>query len=270
MICKLVTYGKDRNEAIERGKIALDSYVIQGVSHNIPLLRDILAEKSYVKGDTDTSYLPRVYPNGFSLPKLSLNHFEILQGVASVLESCRSMRLSQTERTWDFVITHDDQATVVNVTQAASADSFTVTMNEREIVIPKWDLTKSTVTMKIDGQNLILQILGRGRGPIWKIGFQGSSYDFKLLTTYTYSLMDIMPASKSGESAKELNSPMPGVVRTVNVKPGDKVFKGQEVCVIEAMKMQNKLVIGADGVVDEVRVKEGDTVSEEDLLISLK
>jgi propionyl-CoA carboxylase alpha chain len=44
MICKLVTWGKDRAEAIHRGKIALDSYVIQGVSHNIPLLRDILTE----------------------------------------------------------------------------------------------------------------------------------------------------------------------------------------------------------------------------------
>ena len=34
--------------------------------------------------------------------------------------------------------------------------------------------------------------------------------------------------------------------------------------------MQNKLVIGADGIVAEVKVKEGDTVGEEDLLISLK
>ena len=44
MICKLVTYGSTRDEAIRRGKIALDSYIIQGVSHNIPLLRDILSE----------------------------------------------------------------------------------------------------------------------------------------------------------------------------------------------------------------------------------
>jgi len=44
MICKLVTYGSTRDEAIVRGKAALDSYVIQGVSHNIPLLRDILSE----------------------------------------------------------------------------------------------------------------------------------------------------------------------------------------------------------------------------------
>lgn len=44
MICKLVSYGANRKEAIARGKSALDSYVIQGVSHNISLLRDILSE----------------------------------------------------------------------------------------------------------------------------------------------------------------------------------------------------------------------------------
>lgn len=60
---------------------------------------------------------------------------------------------------------------------------------------------------------------------------------------------------------------MPGVVHAIAVKVGDIVFKGQEVCVIEAMKMQNKLVIGSDGVVKEVHVKEGDTVSDDDLLI---
>ena len=47
MICKLVTYGKNRQEAIDKGKTALDSYVIQGVTHNIPLLRDILTEVLY-------------------------------------------------------------------------------------------------------------------------------------------------------------------------------------------------------------------------------
>jgi pyruvate/2-oxoglutarate dehydrogenase complex dihydrolipoamide acyltransferase (E2) component len=108
---------------------------------------------------------------------------------------------------------------------------------------------------------------------------------------------------------------MPGVVRGVLVKVGDKVIKGQEVCTIgkegnglpplfmeennmqkmqlfvlrcklrllqliiiiivlflfaEAMKMQNKLTIAADGIVGQVSVKEGDTVSEEDLLIALQ
>ena len=60
MICKLVAYGDSRQEAMARSLDALDSYVIQGVTHNIPLLRDILTEERFVSGDITTNYLPEV------------------------------------------------------------------------------------------------------------------------------------------------------------------------------------------------------------------
>ena len=44
---------------------ALDSYVIRGVTHNIPLLRDIVTEERFVSGNITTNYLPEVYPDGF-------------------------------------------------------------------------------------------------------------------------------------------------------------------------------------------------------------
>ncbi|KNC72744.1 hypothetical protein SARC_14697 [Sphaeroforma arctica JP610] len=47
MISKLITYGKDRNTAIEKMKHALDTYYIKGVTHNIPLLRDIVSHPRF-------------------------------------------------------------------------------------------------------------------------------------------------------------------------------------------------------------------------------
>ena len=44
MICKLTAYGRSRGEAIATSIKALDNYVIRGVTHNIPLLRDVLTE----------------------------------------------------------------------------------------------------------------------------------------------------------------------------------------------------------------------------------
>ena len=46
MICKLTAYGRSREEAIATSVKALDNYVIRGVTHNIPLLRDVLTEVS--------------------------------------------------------------------------------------------------------------------------------------------------------------------------------------------------------------------------------
>uniref|UniRef100_A0A915A7R3 Propionyl-CoA carboxylase alpha chain, mitochondrial n=1 Tax=Parascaris univalens TaxID=6257 RepID=A0A915A7R3_PARUN len=65
LICKLVTHGKDRQMALDRMRDALDNYVIRGPTHNIPLLRDIIEEKRFRKGDITTKYLPETYPEGF-------------------------------------------------------------------------------------------------------------------------------------------------------------------------------------------------------------
>lgn len=64
MICKLVTYGPTREEARKTMISALDEYVIRGVSHNISLLRAIMGETSFIKGDTDTGYLKKTWPDG--------------------------------------------------------------------------------------------------------------------------------------------------------------------------------------------------------------
>lgn len=65
MICKLVTYGPDRPSALASMATALDSYVIRGVTHNIPLLRDIITEDRFVSGNISTKYLQETYPDGF-------------------------------------------------------------------------------------------------------------------------------------------------------------------------------------------------------------
>jgi propionyl-CoA carboxylase alpha chain len=61
--------------------------------------------------------------------------------------------------------------------------------------------------------------------------------------------MPIMPEKKQIDLASVLVSPMPGIVKSVSVKVGQRVSDGQEVCVVEAMKMQNKLTAGRAGVV---------------------
>jgi propionyl-CoA carboxylase alpha chain len=61
--------------------------------------------------------------------------------------------------------------------------------------------------------------------------------------------MSIMPEKKQIDLASVLISPMPGIVKSVSVKVGQRVTDGQEVCVVEAMKMQNKLIAGRAGVV---------------------
>lgn len=63
---------------------------------------------------------------------------------------------------------------------------------------------------------------------------------------------------------------MPGTIISTSVEAGDTVVEGQQLCIIEAMKMQNVLKAEISGVIDQVNVKAGDSVAVDELLISFK
>ncbi|KAG0361340.1 hypothetical protein BGZ54_009140, partial [Gamsiella multidivaricata] len=89
MICKLCTHGATREEAIENMKHALDSYVIKGVTHNIPLLREVVSHDRFASGKYSTKFLAEEYPTGFKghAPNpSSLAHWELFIGVQGVDE----------------------------------------------------------------------------------------------------------------------------------------------------------------------------------------
>ena len=86
-------------------------------------------------------------------------------------------------------------------------------------------------------------------------------------------------AAKAGETssakAKEpitgrvVSAPMPGRIIRVLVKPGDKVEAGQDVVILEAMKMENSIMASAGGTVKQLLVAEGDTVAADAQLIEI-
>ena len=67
-----------------------------------------------------------------------------------------------------------------------------------------------------------------------------------------------------------ITSPMPGSILDVKVNVGDKVKFGQTLAILEAMKMENDIPATADGEVAEIRVKKGDVVETDSVLIVLK
>lgn len=67
-----------------------------------------------------------------------------------------------------------------------------------------------------------------------------------------------------------ITSPMPGTILDVKVNVGDKVKFGQTLAILEAMKMENDIPATVDGEVAEIRVKKGDVVETDSVLIVLK
>lgn len=65
MISKLITWGKDRKEALDLIDHAFDEYVIQGVTHNLGFGKSIVANESFRAGDYSTAFIPTFYPEGY-------------------------------------------------------------------------------------------------------------------------------------------------------------------------------------------------------------
>ena len=82
--------------------------------------------------------------------------------------------------------------------------------------------------------------------------------------------VETAPAATSTTGGTTITSPMPGSILDVKVNVGDKVKFGQTLAILEAMKMENDIPATGDGEVAEIRVKKGDAVETDAVLIVLK
>lgn len=281
MISKLVTYGATRAEALERMEDALDNYVIRGVTHNIPLLREIITHPRFISGDISTNFLPEVYPDGFKGHTLSAEgHRELLASAAAlyVAAQIRSQRFlgnlrvsttSQERRQWKLCVELGKDVRTVTVDR--SGTTYTVEVDgEKMEVSGEWNLASPLLPVSINGVTRILQCLSRDPSGNITLQYLGTSFKVRVLTQRASELSSIMPEKVPEDTSSILRSPMPGSVVAVSVQPGDTVAEGQEICVIEAMKMQNSMAAARTAKVKSVHCKAGDTVGEGDLLVELE
>lgn len=77
------------------------------------------------------------------------------------------------------------------------------------------------------------------------------------------------PKTAVSADGNPITSPMPGNILKVNVSVGQKVAKGEVLCVLEAMKMENDIVAPEEGTVASVNTQKGATVNSGDLLFTI-
>uniref|UniRef100_A0A8D0A2Y9 propionyl-CoA carboxylase n=1 Tax=Sander lucioperca TaxID=283035 RepID=A0A8D0A2Y9_SANLU len=281
MISKLVTYGATRAEALARMEDALDNYVIRGVTHNIPLLREIITHPRFISGDISTNFLPEVYPDGFKGHQLDLDtRRELLASAAAlyITAQLRSQKVLGDLRVssspvecsrWELYVQLEDGSHSVEVTK--SGNVYTVEVDGGKVEVSgQWNLASPLLPLTINGTHRTLQCLSRDASGRILLQYLGTSFKVRVLSKLAAEFNSYMPEKVPEDTSSILRSPMPGTVVAVSVKPGDPVAEGQEICVIEAMKMQNSLTAVKQAKVKSVHCKPGETVGEGDLLVELE
>ena len=117
-----------------------------------------------------------------------------------------------------------------------------------------------------------LELSIEGRRLVAYVTFDGQSR-WVSVNGRTFRLARRSTASRAGgghDGSSDLAAPMPGQVRAVNVRPGDRVTKGQVLAVLEAMKMEIRLQAPFDGQVAAVEARPGQTVEREQVLVRLE
>ncbi|XP_026564182.1 propionyl-CoA carboxylase alpha chain, mitochondrial [Pseudonaja textilis] len=281
MISKLITYGSNRNEALQRMEEALDNYVIRGVTHNIALLREVIKHPRFIQGDISTKFLPEVYTEGFKGHRLEDSEKRELLVIAVSLymaERLRSQRFLGTPRislappdakNWKLYVQLGDSTH--SIVASCQGSTYLVEVNGRKCCVTgEWNLASAVLPLQVDDVHRTVQCLSRDAGGNLSIQFLGTVYKLRVLNELAAELSKYMPEKVTEDTTSIIRSPMPGAVVAVSIKPGDMVAEGQEICVIEAMKMQNSLVASKTGKVKAVYCKIGDTVGEGDELVELE
>jgi len=183
LICKLVSHGRNRDEALNRISNALDHYVIRGVTHNIPLLRDIVDEKRFRSGNITTKYLPETYPEGFMGATLSPDEETSLVAVSSALNARKIARArtftnqSRQKSTlsdpysnkYSFIVKLAEQAQHANKQfdvkvkfENGDPEQARVSVNGKEVPVNgNMNLARSVLQLDVGGKQVTTQISGK-------------------------------------------------------------------------------------------------------------
>ncbi|MEX0813911.1 MAG: biotin/lipoyl-containing protein [Chitinophagales bacterium] len=98
----------------------------------------------------------------------------------------------------------------------------------------------------------------------------GHSYTVKMQDRFDLLLKELGMSALAGSKMTDIKAPMPGLVLEVLAKEGQELSKGDEVLVLEAMKMENVLKAPGDGVVKSISVKQGDAVEKNQVMVVLE
>ncbi|XP_062621839.1 propionyl-CoA carboxylase alpha chain, mitochondrial-like [Saccostrea cucullata] len=132
------------------------------------------------------------------------------------------------------------------------------------------DVSSPLIKMAINGESKLFQLSKRIGAGLYKLRFFGTVYQLKVLEEFASQMSKLMPVKQEVDMSSLVLAPMPGVLKSVDVKPGDMVAEGQEVCVLEAMKMQNSLTSARIAKVKKVNYKQGQTVDEGDVIVEFE
>jgi len=271
MIAKLVTRARTRLEAIEAQADALDAFTIEGIRHNVPFLAAIMQHPRWRAAKLSTAFIAEEFPRGFERTAPQGAVARSIAAVAAAIDHVLGERKRKISAQLNSTLRRDRrraiwlgpdqiQADVERCGQGREQD-IVVTFEDgaRHVLSSKWVPGMSVWAGTIDDERAAMHVRTVPNG--FELAYRGFEVKTFVYTEREAGYARLMPLKKLSGSEKAVRCPMPGLVVSIAVAEGQEVKAGETLAVIEAMKMENVLRAERDGIIKEIRVKQGDSVA---------
>lgn len=257
MLAKIISWGKDREEARRRLVRALKNTTVLGLTTNKTFLVQLLGEQEFIAGETKTSFI-----SGEVLERANKGVEKIDLALAAVLLNQNSHALngwSNTEpmlRTEKFLVS--DKKHLVAILQTTTG--YEVTVDDQVFQIDRVNAINGELSYNLDGvmRRVAYSIIED------QISIDLGERVSNILRT-THHAAQSADAAGSGQ----VKAATEGLVVDILVQPGDKVVKGDTLVIVEAMKMEHRHLADGDGTVETVGVEKGQQAKNRQLLVAL-
>ncbi len=263
MIAKLIVWGADRAQALQRMRGALDQYRIVGVANNVGFLERLVAAPAFAGADLDTALIEResawLFPAVQPLPR------DVW--LAAAVATLRRMRTRSDDSPWgtndgwrlgaranrELVLRAGDARQTIGVQYLAAGWALQI---DGRVVAASCDPETGSApefTLTLDGWQL----------PVTVVHANGRMHVFAAGRRDVLEHLDPLTASAATTAGPAgLRAPMPGRVIELFATPGADVPRGAALLVMEAMKIEHTIVAPSAGTLRSYKVAAGDQVSE--------
>ena len=251
MIAKLIVHGENRNLAIDNMLQALDQFFISGVSHNLNFLCSILQNDRFRSGNTTTNFIQQQYPDGYQEEKLNSRQQLIAASILACIHQSNIERLKfipenvSKHSAWSVSADH----TSIDLVIRQFAEYYEVKVQSELFNVALRKSPNDPVIQAIVNDHLHYFQL-ENLHPGYRLTYRGRVLEALVTRKRTAELNRLMPEKIAPDMSRYLLSPMPGLLIKICVEEGQRVKAGEELAIVEAMKMENSL-----RAIDSVKIK---------------
>jgi propionyl-CoA carboxylase alpha chain len=277
MIAKLCTWGPTRADAIEEMRLALDTFEVEGIGHNLPFCSAVMDHPRFASGNITTAFIAEEYEGGFTGATLDASLLRRVAAAAAAMNRVAEIRRTRISGTMDnhtrrvgddWVVTLQGESWPVTI--KADHDGSTVVFEDGTDlrVESDWTPGQPLARLTVGGEPIVIKTAKVPMG--FRMRLRGADLKVHVQSPRQKALAALMLEKAQPDTSKYLLCPMPGLVVKIAVEEGDEVQEGQALATVEAMKMENILKAERKGVVKKIKASAGASLKVDDVIMEFE